>query len=83
MAWLVILGFILVVLGIILPLISAGAFAPFSLPMIGFGIIILIIGAAVTGISVLFDFLIKYWFVVVPIVAFLAFKFFYKEVNGG
>ena len=77
---LAVLGLILIVVAILLPFTGFGG--ALTIPMIGLGLFLLVIGAAISGIVILFDFLIKYWYIVLPIVAVLIFFYVYKEAEG-
>jgi len=52
---------------------------PLILPLLIIGIIMLLIGGVISGLSALFDFFIKYWFLVLPLVGLILFFVFFKE----
>lgn len=75
--WLFVAGLIILLLGML-----GYAWQPlrqFSSNALLLGIVLMLLSAVLMGLTAVFDFLIKYWFIIVPIAGFSVFYYLYKE----
>ena len=76
---LAIIGFLLIALSILALVWSGGVSSPFSGAGIMIGLILLLIGAVTSGLSIIFDWILQWWFIILPIAIIIAFKLLYKK----
>ena len=69
-----ILGFVLILIGFLVPIPTQ-----LKLTAIGIGLVLLFVGAVIMGLTILFQFIVDWYFIILPLLGIIAFFLLFKK----